>query len=82
MQYNHARRQLLTLKRGQLATFYGKYRFYLEKGKPKSLFYAYGLQAWFVPRALDIKQMDLEAYEKMQLEEEKSMLNLIDELIK
>lgn len=82
VQYNHARRQLLTLKKGQLATFYGKYKIYKkEDGKLQSVLYAIGLQAWYVPKAMDIKQIDLDAYEKMQLEEEKSMINLIDELI-
>lgn len=81
VQYNHARRQLLTLKCGQLATFYGKFKIWQEQGETKSLFYAIGLQAWYVPKALDIKQMNLEEYEKIKLEEEKSMVNLIDELL-
>lgn len=82
VQYNHARRQLLTLKRGQLATFYGKFKIYAdEEGKQHTVLYAIGLQAWYVPKALDIKQMDLETFEKVQLEEEKSMINLIDELV-
>lgn len=82
VQYNHARRQLLTLKVGQLATFYGKFKFYNdEQGRKHTVLYAIGLQAWYVPKAMDIKQIDLDAYEKVQLEEEKSMINLIDELI-
>lgn len=83
VQYNHARRQLLTLKCGQLATFYGKLKIITEEGKnyPTMIFYAIGLQAWYVPKAMDIKRMDLETYERIQMEEEKSMLNLIDELI-
>lgn len=82
VQYNHARRQLLTLKRGQLATFYGKFKIYVdEQGQQHTVLYAIGLQAWYVPKAMDIKQMDLETFEKVQLEEEKSMINLIDELV-
>lgn len=82
VQYNHARRQLLTLKKGQLATFYGKFKIYVnEDGEMRTVFYAIGLQAWYVPKAMDIKQMDLEVFEKVKLEEETSMLNLIDELI-
>ena len=81
VQNNHARRQLLTLKCGQLSTFYGKFKYYKnEKGETKCIFYAIGLQAWYVPKALDIKRMDLETYERIQLEQEKSMINLIDEL--
>ena len=79
VQYNHARRQLLTLKCGQYATFYGKFKYdFVQK---KMIFYAYGLQAWYVPKSMDIKQMDLASYEKMKLEEEKSMINLIDDLV-
>lgn len=82
VQYNHARRQLLTLKRGQLATFYGKFKIYAdEQGQKHTVLYAIGLQAWYVPKAMDIKQMDLETFEKVKLEEEKSMINLIDELV-
>ena len=85
VQYNHARRQLLTLKCGQFATFYGKFRFYIdESGTNKCTFYAYGLQAWYVPKAIDIKRMKLddeEVLERVEQEEETSMLNLIDELL-
>jgi len=82
VQYNHARRQLLTLKRGQLATFYGKFRIFTENKKLRYAFYAIGLQAWYVPKSMDIKKLDLETYEKIQGEEEKTMINLIDELLK
>ena len=82
VQYNHARRQLLTLKVGQLATFYGKCKRYDRNNKRNQmLLYAIGLQAWYVPRAMDIKKMDLETYERIQMENEKSMINLIDELL-
>lgn len=82
VQYNHARRQLLTLKKGQLATFYGKFRIWQnDKGDARSIFYAIGLQPWYVPKAMDIKQMDLESYEKIKLEEETTMINYIDELL-
>lgn len=82
VQYNHARRQLLTLKKGQFATFYGKFKMIInENGKKQMILYAIGLQAWYVPKAMDIRQIDLDAYEKLQQEQETSMLNLIDELI-
>ena len=84
VQYNHARRQLLTLKVGQLATFYGKFKIYANEDKEvKTVLYAIGLQAWYVPKAMDIKKMkvDAELNEKVDQQEETSMLNLIDELI-
>lgn len=84
VQYNHARRQLLTLKRGQYATFYGKFRFYLDdSGKSKTTFYAYGLQAWYVPRMLDIKQMNLdeEQYDDIDQEQENETQKMIDDLL-
>ena len=85
VQYNHARRQLLTLKKGQLATFYGKFKIYdNEQGETRTVFYAIGLQAWYVPKALDIRKMELEQTEpldRMEQEEELEMSNLIDELL-
>ena len=81
VQYNHARRQLLTLKVGQLATFYGKFRITKENNRTKSTFYAMGLQPWYVPKAMDIKQMDNEIYEQIEKEQEKSMLNFLDDFV-
>lgn len=82
VQYNHARRQLLTLKVGQLATFYGKFKIYKdEKGTTKTIFYAIGFQAWYVPKAMDIKQIDLATFEKVKQEEENEMFDIIEELI-
>ena len=86
VQYNHARRQLLTLKVGQLATFYGKFKIAPDDNpknptKIKTIMYAIGLQAWYVPRAMEIKKIDLETYDKVQQEDESNMMDLIDELI-
>lgn len=78
---NHARRQIYGLKKGQLATFYGIYRAVVENGKPKLVFYARGFNPWYVPKAMDIKKADKESFEELQVDDEKSMLNLIDELI-
>lgn len=63
---NHARRQTLTLKRGQHATIFGISRFYTKKittksGEQKEItnvsLYATGLQGWYVPTMLDIRKM-------------------------
>lgn len=87
VQYNHARRQLLTLKIGQLATFYGKFKIYKnEQGETRSIYYAIGLQAWYVPKAMDIKKMQLEQnenepLERVKQEDEDNMNKLIEELL-
>lgn len=72
---NHARRQIYTLKKGQLAWFFGMYKYY-EGGK-KIYFYAKGFQAWYVPKALDIKNYDLDSIDEMQ--NETSLLNFLDQ---
>lgn len=62
---NHARRQILTLKRGQICQVYGMSNYYVDKrnidGENKKVvrlgLYAYGLQGWYVPTMLDIKKM-------------------------
>ncbi len=82
VQYNHARRQLLTLKKGQLATFYGKFKIYRNKDNEiRTVFYAIGLQAWYVPKAMDIKAIDTDAFEKIEKEQEKEMLEKINKLL-
>lgn len=62
---NHARRQLMTLKRGQVCQVYGVCRHYTTKinlnGKEsKGLrlgLYATAIQGWYVPTMLDIRKM-------------------------
>lgn len=82
VQYNHARRQLLTLKKGQLATFYGKFKIYRnEQNQIRTVFYAIGLQAWYVPKAMDIKAIDTDAFDKIEKEQEKEMLEKINKLL-
>lgn len=60
---NHARRQILTLKRGQYGTFYGQCRIYiveLENGKkvPKWHFFAYDIMGSYVPTMFDVKKRE------------------------
>lgn len=82
VQYNHARRQLLTLKKGQLATFYGKFKIYRnEQNQIRTVFYAIGLQAWYVPKAMDVKAIDTDAFDKIEKEQEKEMLEKINKLL-
>lgn len=65
---NHSRRQILTLKRGQVCQVYGVCRFYtrkkpLENGEVQKevdlLMFAKGLNGWYVPTMLDIKKMPI-----------------------
>ena len=62
---NHARRQLLTLKRGQICHVYGLCRYFMGKGKKvdgkptqelKMLLIATGILGWYVPTMVDIKK--------------------------
>lgn len=63
--HNHARRQIMTLKRGQYAQVYGLARYFRQKierdnktyMKLKIGLYAIAMQGWFVPTMLDIKKM-------------------------
>lgn len=80
---NHARRQIYTLKRGQLAWFYGLMGILPnEEGKVKVVFYAYGFQAWFVPKALDIKTYNTDDLERIEKEQEIDMLHFLDDVLK
>ena len=62
---NHARRQILTLKRGQVCQVYGICRYFTtdieingvkSKGVRLGL-YAKGIQGWYVPTMLDIRRL-------------------------
>ena len=75
--HNHARRQIYSLKRGQLAWFYGFYKY--AEGHKKLYLYAKGLQAWYVPKALDIKNYDLESIDEMETKEETDLINFLDQ---
>lgn len=80
---NHARRQIYTLKRGQLATYYGFYRMYKnKKGKVFSKFYAQGFNAWYVPKTMDIKRYDTTDLEHLENEQETDLSSFIDEIMK
>ena len=66
VQKNHARRQIMTLKKGQICQVYGicrnyKTDFELNNGEKKYRIrlglYATALQGWYVPTMLDIKKM-------------------------
>lgn len=75
VKHNHARRQIYSLKRGQLAWFYGTYKNYGNKVH----LYAKGFQAWYVPKAIDIKNYDLDSIEEMEKTQETDMINFLDQ---
>lgn len=84
---NISRRQLLTLKRGHKATFYGKFKPYVDKKKRlRVIFYAMGLQDWFVPIAADFKELKKASVDlfdsNLPIEEETDYLHFIDEFTK
>lgn len=62
---NHPRRQVLTLKRGQICHVYGISRYYttdleingVKKKRVRLGLYACALQGWYVPSMMDIKKM-------------------------
>ena len=64
---NHSRRQLLTLKRGQVCQIYGLCRYFttdimLNGQKTKGVrlgLYAKGINGWYVPTMLDIRKMPI-----------------------
>lgn len=86
---NHARRQLLTLKRGHLTTFLGKFNIYTDKkGQLRVIFYAVGFQDWYLPIAADFKQLKKDSNttdffdSQLSLEEETDYSQFIDLLVK
>lgn len=90
---NHPRRQILTLKRGQFAMFYGRaYLVLQEPKKPdgttakykKWQLYANALQGWHTPTMFDIKRMEkdneLDEYELMSDKQKDLFDNILDRL--
>lgn len=90
--YNHARRQTLLLKRGQVCQVYGLAR-YIERDvtnkaghKEKKLslvLYAHGFNAWYIPTLMDIRKMpkneDLVSPTDKEKEYMESMEDILDQ---
>lgn len=83
--HNHARRQIYTLKRGQFAMVFGYMRIERDKetNEYHTIMLAYGFNAWYVPKTLDIKneEYDLDTIEELTKDNETSMLNFLDEIM-
>lgn len=87
VQDNKARRMIMTIKRGQLAMFYGYGRIYVgeneETGKKKRFwqFFAWGFQGWYIPKMFEVKKMlkeDETDMDDMTIQDEEYMTNFID----
>ena len=77
---NHARRQILTLKRGQYCIFLGHYRLAkspFNQGEKIWMFYAHMLQGMYVPKMVDIRNYD--GADLDTVEKEESLLNFLDQ---
>lgn len=92
---NHPRRQLLTLKCGQIAMFYG--RAFLKwkdvqsrdgtiKRINKWHFMAFGVQGWYVPTMFDIrkaeKENEIEEYDELDITQKEFLDNILDHIEK
>ena len=82
---NHSRRQLLTLKRGQVCQVYGMSKI-VDYGEKKKLWLlAKGLLGWYVPTLLDIKKMppneDFSTPSESEIENEKKFGDILNEFM-
>lgn len=86
---NHARRQLLTLKRGQPCQVYGICRQFsteiiLHGKKTRGIkmgLYAIAVNGWYVPTSLDIKKMPKNEDVVEPTDKEKNLLEDFDKLL-
>ena len=86
---NHARRQTMTLKRGQVCQVYGMCRYYMtefnlngvkRKGIRLGL-YAIGLNGWYVPTTFDIKKMPMNEDLVQPTEKEEELLETFEDVL-
>ena len=90
---NHARRQTMTLKRGQVCQVYGICKYYTTekeiKGEMKKVvelgLYAKGILGWYVPTMLDIRKMpvndNLDIPKGDDLDKEEKMVDILDQFM-
>ena len=88
---NHARRQTLTLKRGQVCQVYGICRPYLtefddiatgeHKKRVRLGLFAKAFSAWYVPTMLDIKRLPTNDDLVEMSEKEKDLANTFDDVL-
>lgn len=88
---NHSRRQLLTLKRGQICQVFGLCRYYrtdielngklIKGGGLKLGLYAHGFNGWYVPTMFDIKKMPTNEDLVPPTEKEEHYLETLDKVL-
>ena len=86
---NHARRQIMTLKRGQVCQVYGISRMFTEefqhngetKRAVKMGLYAKGFLGWYVPTMLDIKKMPTNEDVVRPTDKEENLMENFDALL-
>ena len=86
---NHARRQLLTLKRGQVCQVFGFARYHttdimlngVKTKGTKIALYAHGISGWYVPTMLDIKKLPRNDDICMPTDSEKKLQETFDSVL-
>lgn len=86
---NHARRQLITLKRGQVCQVYGVCRHYTTKINLNGVetkgmrlgLYATAIQGWYVPTMFDIRKMPTNEDIVSPSEKEQDLINTFEDVL-
>lgn len=86
---NHARRQLITLKRGQVCSVYGLARFYERKKEQDGVetkdlkfgLYAKAIQGWYVPTMFDIRKMPTNEDVVNPTEKEENLMDTFEDVL-
>lgn len=86
---NNARRQILTLKRGQVCQVYGVCRYFtteieLNGKKTKGVklgLYARAIQGWYVPTMIDLKKMPINDNLEEPTEKEKQVQKTFEDVL-
>ena len=88
VKWNDARKQILTLKKGEYAQFFGfRKDYYRTKKKDEKFqradvyFFAKQLQGWYVPKTMNRKSYDPKEVEKLTQENE-SKIDFIEKLVR
>ena len=86
---NHARRQIMTLKRGQVCQVYGVCRYFSTKMEHNGIttnavklgLYARAIQGWYVPTMLDIKKAPINEDLVEPSEKEKELQQTFEDVL-
>ena len=86
---NHARRQIMTLKRGQICQVYGICRYFatdveingIKATGVKLGLYASGINGWYVPTMFDIRKMPTNEDLVEPTDKEKDLQETLDDVL-